>query len=193
MRVIVAMENLPTPFPLLDHPELLVPMHMHTEESLDYARNFPIQDGDIFNVTFPKSGTTWMQEILTLVTSNGDLSQVKTRPSWERVPWLEQNTAKEFLEKRAAPRLISTHLPYEYAPAQLSKGRGKVIYTARNPKDITISYYYFSKFVKFLEDPGDFKDFTNKMIYGTGETRLRAGLEVGGGRGLECFDRGLQM
>lgn len=34
----------------------MVPPVAHTEESLEYARNFSVEDTDVFSVTYPKSG-----------------------------------------------------------------------------------------------------------------------------------------
>lgn len=36
---------------------IMVPPMAHTEESLEYAQNFPVQDTDVFAVTYPKSGS----------------------------------------------------------------------------------------------------------------------------------------
>lgn len=35
---------------------IMVPPLAHTEESLEYAQNFSVEDTDVFAVTYPKSG-----------------------------------------------------------------------------------------------------------------------------------------
>lgn len=35
---------------------VMLPPLAHTEESLEYARNFSVEDTDVFAVTYPKSG-----------------------------------------------------------------------------------------------------------------------------------------
>uniref|UniRef100_A0A452GWE7 Sulfotransferase n=1 Tax=Gopherus agassizii TaxID=38772 RepID=A0A452GWE7_9SAUR len=59
----------------------------------------------------PPPGSTWMQELLTLIPSDGDSRLAQSVPSWERVPWLEQTTAAALLENSPCPQLISSHLP----------------------------------------------------------------------------------
>ncbi|XP_071969479.1 3-beta-hydroxysteroid sulfotransferase-like isoform X2 [Engystomops pustulosus] len=137
-----------------------VPYGVHTVESLNYAwKEFETRDDDVFNVTYPKSGTTWLQEILSLIYSNGDPTPVKTTFSWDRVPWLEQHSGRKQLENRPSPRLITTHVPFHMFPQTFFKTKAKVIYTIRNPKDVCVSLYYFSKIAQFMEYREDFQDF----------------------------------
>ncbi|XP_041073333.1 sulfotransferase 2A1-like [Carcharodon carcharias] len=111
------------------HEGIMWPSLVHSEESLIYAREeFQTRDDDVFIVTYPKSGTTWMQEIVPLVCSNGDLTPVQTIPNWQRVPWLEQKNAKSLLENRPSPRLITTHLPYRLMPKSFNTSKAKVKY-----------------------------------------------------------------
>lgn len=44
----------------------------------------------------------------------------------------------------------------------------QVIYVARNPKDVIVSYYYFHKMANFLNDPGPFSEFLSSFLDGTG-------------------------
>nr|XP_032827114.1 bile salt sulfotransferase-like isoform X2 [Petromyzon marinus] len=152
---------------------VLFPSNIHSAETLGYAREFPVRPDDLFVVTYPKSGTTWMQEIVTLVYSDGDLGPVQTVPNWERVPWLEQDTGRKHLEHRASPRLITTHLPFQLAPREIGQAKAKVIYMARNPRDILVSSYNFHKIAHFLEEPGTWEEFYDKFCKGKG---------LGGGR-----------
>ncbi|XP_030621024.1 sulfotransferase family 5A, member 1 [Chanos chanos] len=141
--------------------------HLHTQESLQYATNFQFQDTDTLIVTYPKSGTTWMQQIVSLVSSHGDATRVQTEPNWSRAPWLEQYYFCDLLKVQQGPRLITTHLPYHLLASALQGSKAKVIYVARNPKDVAVSYYHFHKMANFLPDPGTFEEFLNAFLDGT--------------------------
>ncbi|XP_054856745.1 sulfotransferase 2B1-like isoform X2 [Eublepharis macularius] len=112
-------------------------------------------------------GTTWMQEILTLINSKGDPEPAKTVPNWARAPWLEHIYFKEVLQETEGPRLFTTHLPCQVLAAALKKAKPKVIYVARNPKDVAVSFYYFSRMANFFPDPGSFDDFLLRFLDGT--------------------------
>lgn len=64
-------------------------------------------------------GTTWMQEIITLILSKGDPHLSHTIPNWARAPWLEHHYFAG-LQKASTtqPRVFTTHLPgYLLGPA----------------------------------------------------------------------------
>ncbi|XP_072250815.1 sulfotransferase 2B1-like isoform X2 [Leuresthes tenuis] len=145
---------------------LLLPPVAHSTESLEYAQNFPVEDTDVFAVTYPKSGTIWMQEILPLVLNGGDLTPVHTIPNWDRVPWLEEKRLAEVVDQLKSPRALVTHFPYNLMPRSFHTSKAKVIYVMRNPKDVLVSSYYFHQMATFLEDPGTFDEFLDKFLEG---------------------------
>ncbi|XP_074872278.1 sulfotransferase 2B1-like isoform X2 [Carettochelys insculpta] len=152
---------------------LMLPAVVHSAESISYAQHhFQVRPRDVFIVTYPKSGTTWMQELLTLIQCRGDPQLVRSVPPWERVPWVEHITAAGYLENRPCPRLISSHLPCNLFPTAIHGSSAKVIYTVRNPRDVCVSLYYYSKMASFLESPEDFGEFlklfsAGKVLFGS--------------------------
>ncbi|XP_030053668.1 sulfotransferase family cytosolic 2B member 1 [Microcaecilia unicolor] len=143
------------------------PCIAHNEESLDFARNmFQVCDDDVYSITYPKSGTTWMQELLTLIYSNGDQTLSRSVPNWERVPWIEQVSAQMYVPKLTSPRLITSHLPLQLFPKSFFTSKAKVIYTMRNPKDVCVSLYHYCQLVLFLENPQDFDVFLSSFLEG---------------------------
>ncbi|XP_064193321.1 sulfotransferase family 5A, member 1 [Anguilla rostrata] len=147
--------------------QITFPGHLHTQESLRYATDFQFQDTDTLIVTYPKSGTTWMQQALTLLMSRGDATLAQTVPNWARAPWLEQYYCPEVLKGSQGPRIITTHLPYHLLAPALQGSKAKIIYVARNPKDVAVSYYHFHKMANFLPQPGTFDEFLNNFLDGT--------------------------
>ncbi|XP_027540856.1 bile salt sulfotransferase-like isoform X2 [Neopelma chrysocephalum] len=147
---------------------IALPGHLHTQESLRFAAAFAFRPTDVLIATYPKSGTTWMQEILTLMFSLGDARPAKTIPNWERAPWLEQIYCREALRDTETPRLLTTHMPAHVLAPALQRSKAKVIYVARNPKDVAVSFYHFHHLAKFLPDPGSFDAFLTQFLEGTG-------------------------
>lgn len=144
------------------------PGHLHTQDSLKLALKFPFQDSDILIVSYPKSGTTWMQEIVSLISNKGDPHLSENVPNWARSPWLEQYYFATVLESSpSTPRVITTHLPHHLLGPAIQGSRAKVIYVSRNPKDVVVSFYHFHKMANFLPEPNSFPEFLNQFLEGT--------------------------
>uniref|UniRef100_A0A1A8LVL5 Sulfotransferase n=2 Tax=Nothobranchius pienaari TaxID=704102 RepID=A0A1A8LVL5_9TELE len=144
-----------------------VPTVVHTPESLKYFEEFKFRPDDVLIATYPKSGTTWMQEVVPLILSGGDPASVETLHNWDRVPWLEEKQALVLnLDERPSPRMLTTHFHYDMMPASFFKVKPKVIYVMRNPKDVfTSSFHYFSS-TSFLVKPGPQSEFLHKFLDG---------------------------
>ncbi|XP_027703388.1 sulfotransferase family cytosolic 2B member 1-like [Vombatus ursinus] len=145
-----------------------MPGYLHTQESLRAATNFQFQDTDVLLVTFPKSGTTWMQQILSLIFNKEDFQNIQSIPTWARVPWIEQIYLSNYLPQMEAskPRLFTTHLTANLLINNLKTSKTRVVYVARNPKDVLVSYYHFHKLAKFLPEIGSFDDFFDQFLEG---------------------------
>ncbi|KAM9424559.1 amine sulfotransferase-like isoform 1-T5 [Pholidichthys leucotaenia] len=142
---------------------------IHDAEDVDQISRLEIRDSDVFVVTYPKSGTIWMQQILLLVEAKGDVSVISklSNPSnADLMPWIEVNGNREAFITALSPRMRVTHLAYQFLPAALSQKKGKVIYVARNPKDVLVSYFHFHKLANMLETPKDFNEFFEKFLNG---------------------------
>ncbi|XP_072281350.1 sulfotransferase 2B1-like isoform X2 [Pyxicephalus adspersus] len=140
---------------------------VHTEESLNYAENeFEVLDDDVFNVTYPKSGTNWMIEILNLIKYEGDTTVNQCVPIYERSPWYETLGFRELQQKLTQPRIISSHLPQQLFAKSFFKSKAKIIYTMRNPKDVIVSLFHFTKILYIYKDAENFEEFLNDFING---------------------------
>ncbi|KAG8182716.1 hypothetical protein JTE90_026169 [Oedothorax gibbosus] len=113
-----------------------------------------IRDDDVFVITYPKSGTTWTEEIVSLIYKGGDVSKVDKELLVYRVHHVEVGRPLghlRFLRNLRSPRLLATHLPLPLLPRALrEKPRCKIVYVMRNPKDTAVSYYHHHKMSTFL-------------------------------------------
>ncbi|CAH2319314.1 sulfotransferase family cytosolic 2B member 1-like [Pelobates cultripes] len=142
-------------------------VNVHSEESLNYAENeFPVLDDDIFNVTYPKSGTNWMIEILNLIKYKGDTTMSNRVPIYERSPWYETIFGKEQVKALNHPRIISSHLPYHMFAKSFSKSKAKIIYTMRNPKDVFVSNYHFAHALQIFKEPKSLQEHMDNFLQG---------------------------
>ncbi|CAG6015932.1 unnamed protein product [Menidia menidia] len=105
---------------------LLLPTETHSPESLKFAQKLQFEDDDVVAVTYPKSGTIWMQEILPLVLNGGDLTPLHTVVNWDRVPWLEEKRLAEVVHQLKSPRALVTHFPHNLMPPAFHSSKAKL-------------------------------------------------------------------
>ncbi|XP_077406199.1 sulfotransferase 2B1-like [Vanacampus margaritifer] len=146
---------------------VLLPTLIHPPQSLMRFETFTFRPDDILVVTYPKSGTTWMQEILPLILSGGDPASVETLHNWDRVPWLEEARSCSLnLDDRPSPRMFTTHFLPHMMPPSFFEFKPKVIYVMRNPKDVFTSSFHYCAMASFLVDPGSQSEFLQKFLKG---------------------------
>jgi len=121
-------------------------------------------------IGYPKSGTTWTQEMVWLIANDLDykaaeIDQIKRFPilelsaiyDWETMDrtfnvtspdWLKNSV--EYLKQHDNPRFIKTHLPFSLLPDEMQNGNKspKIIYITRNPKDVCVSYMHHGKLLQ---------------------------------------------
>ncbi|KAM5133151.1 sulfotransferase 2A1-like [Callospermophilus lateralis] len=127
---------------------------------------FVLKDKDTVLVTYPKSGSHWVIEILCLIHSKGDTKWIQSVPIWERSPWLESNKGCRLLKEREGPRLLASHLPFHLFPTSLFTSKAKVICIMRNPKDVLMSGYYFWTMTKLCKKPESLEQYFQWFMEG---------------------------
>mmetsp|Transcript_11616 Transcript_11616/g.17337 ORF Transcript_11616/g.17337 Transcript_11616/m.17337 type:complete len:315 (-) Transcript_11616:221-1165(-) len=139
--------------------------------------NFESRESDVFICTYVKAGTTWTQQIVTLLLNNG---VADAKSYGEQVPWLEALCAVEILPEREAPgwtpdkvktnqerRFFKSHAMVSDLPGGSEKP--KIIAVARNPKDTVVSLYHHAKSKPEFGYKGDFDTFIRVFLSGNAE------------------------
>ncbi|KAM4018350.1 sulfotransferase 1 family member D1-like isoform 1-T1 [Anomaloglossus baeobatrachus] len=148
-----------------------VPMGIEIAENWESVEQFQARSDDLLIATYPKAGTTWASEIVDMIYSDGDLEKCRRDAIYNRVPYLEfkipgMPSGVEQLNGTPSPRLVKTHLPIQLMPDSFWEKNSKVIYVARNAKDVAVSYFFFHKIVKALPDPGPWNTFLENYMNG---------------------------
>lgn len=86
---------------------------------------------------------------------------------------MDEKAFKELMESYSAPyyklsqmrerRFIKTHLPLKLLPKSVMEVGAKVVYVARNPKDMAASWFKFSK-TNPTKYAGDFEKFARYFM-----------------------------
>lgn len=129
----------------------VMPLNVTPQKVKKLQSDFHVRADDVFVVSYPKSGTTWVQQIVRLVQCGGTLPDSDTKIS-DAIPWIEGaempafgcNMSLREIDEMPSPRTFKSHLPYDIAPGGAPHtSPARYIYVARNPKDTVVSFYAF--------------------------------------------------
>ncbi|WP_372365306.1 sulfotransferase domain-containing protein [Candidatus Uabimicrobium sp. HlEnr_7] len=154
--------------------EWIMPPYFTQEVLENLYKKFTIRNEDTFIVSYPKSGTHWVKQILYILV-HGKSSQKEIIEN--SIPFLDVEAANvglfglEHLEKISSRRYFHSHLPLALMPSILN-GKAKYIYIARNPKDCAVSYYHFARQYQRMNFQGTWDEFftlymNGKIQYGS--------------------------
>ena len=108
-----------------------------TQDKFENALSFQAEKDDIFICSYMKSGTTWLQHIVWLITHHGqEYFKGKLTSSIPFLDFQEPGLA-EHMKTNNLTRIFKTHLPQKWVPYHTE---AKYLYVARNPKDILPSW-----------------------------------------------------
>ncbi|KAL3856335.1 hypothetical protein ACJMK2_011104 [Sinanodonta woodiana] len=106
---------------------------------MERVRNMSVNDDDVILLTFPKSGTHWIWEMLNMLIS-GKAEYVSWTPERDFLDLEGDN-----LEQVLSPKIIITHYSIKYLPNNVFKKRVKIVHVSRNPKSVAVSFYHHLK------------------------------------------------
>ncbi|XP_060082886.1 sulfotransferase 1B1-like [Ylistrum balloti] len=109
-------------------------------KQMEAIRNFDSRESDILLCTFPKAGTHWVHEIVSMILQEGAqyTEGHKGNVMMEAVD-LDQ------LSDQPSPRFINTHVAFRHIPKKHVDNGYKIIHVLRNPKDVMVSLYNHAK------------------------------------------------
>ncbi|XP_038066080.1 sulfotransferase 1C2-like isoform X2 [Patiria miniata] len=155
-----------------------IPLASEVCEIMDELRSFEVRADDCWIVTYPKAGTTWVQEIMSAVMHDGNLEEVNKSHSMLRVPYFEQTfpeelpTTHRIADEMPSPRVIKSHLPGQLLPPQIWTKKAKIVYVIRNPKDLMVSFFHFEQMLNLKGAGLSFEEYlgyrnSKKASYGS--------------------------
>ncbi|KAM4747325.1 sulfotransferase 6B1-like [Rhinophrynus dorsalis] len=115
-----------------------------TRSSTDLLKSlntFQAREDDLLLVSYPKSGTHWLAEILKHLYS----SKVSAKVSLTSPIEFGDISKLEELKIITNKRIIPTHLSYDMIPSDFKDKKCKAIYIIRNPKDTAVSLFHYYK------------------------------------------------
>jgi hypothetical protein len=120
------------------------------------GRNLAVYPDDTFLVSYPRSGNTWTRFLIANLLHT---DQPVTFANIERlIPDCEAMSSR-FVKSVSRPRIIKSH---EYFDHRYKK----VIYIVRDPRDVALSYYDFSRKYRQIDDGYPLTQFVSDFVAG---------------------------
>lgn len=150
---------------------------MCSAATLQKCRDMPVRDGDVFIASYPKSGTTWTQNIVFQLLAEPravQLSHISDFAPWFEIDstWAECTSADTGPEtdghKRLARRVFNTHLPWPMMPTGGSAD-ARYLYLVRDGRDVVTSFYHHLSNQSLADGgfDGDWQQFFGSFLAGT--------------------------
>lgn len=128
---------------------------------LDTIVNFDIRCDDVFVCALMKSGSSWMQNIVWLLTHNldyernqsidrknlmcnfDDFTKLRAAADEQGDDFSLKDLWTDSFGNMKSTRVFKTHCPIEFLPKAIWSKGARIIYVYRNPKDLVVSEYYY--------------------------------------------------
>lgn len=127
-----------------------------TPQGSHFASSYRPDPEDVFIVTPPKCGTTWLQQIVHGLRSGGSMDFANIN---DAVPWLGMTPVEDppsAVDQQWRPRVFKTHRPLNDVPIG-----GRYVVGLRDPGDALVSHYRFFAGTFFDADAIDLETFAH--------------------------------
>ncbi|XP_050517028.1 luciferin sulfotransferase-like isoform X2 [Diabrotica virgifera virgifera] len=166
-----------------------VTMPRRFEELQSDIFNWNVSERDVWICSFPKTGTTWTQEMVWMIMNNLDIIKgqenlgirspflevtalfdyrkfQKENTDFQPPPFIEDSLKFVREKSQKGSLCLKTHLPWVLLPQEIQNNtkQPKIIYVTRNPKDTCISYYNHSRLMEGYR--GSFEEFCQLFLSG---------------------------
>ncbi|RXG58593.1 Sulfotransferase 1C4 [Armadillidium vulgare] len=134
----------------------------------DKYYDFKFKPSDVVIMTYPKCGTTFDYII------NGSPVDPATPGTFVHDTFVQAHPNRnpkdgmflQFAELTEDPRIIKAHLPFSlFSPSLLETC--KIIYVARDPKDVAVSFCHHSRLFNLINFVGSMSDFVDHFVNDT--------------------------
>ncbi|XP_033744349.1 sulfotransferase family cytosolic 1B member 1-like [Pecten maximus] len=129
-------------------------------DHLEKIRNMECRHDDVFIMSYPRSGTHWIREIVAML-MKGKAEYIVNDNIDFPIELLDMHT----IVNEPSPRVFYSHMPFRYLPRDHLARNGKVIGCFRNPKDVMTSAFHFFNNISFQVE---WETYFNVLLEGNG-------------------------
>lgn len=118
------------------------------------GRNLRCWPDDLFIVSYPKSGNTWLRFLIAnLLRPQAPVTFLEA----DRIIPSVDGRSRKYLGKLPRPRVLKSH--YSFEPAY-----ERIIYIVRDPRDVAVSQYHYQIKRRVLDENHPIDDFVSRFV-----------------------------
>uniref|UniRef100_A0A669PI24 Sulfotransferase n=2 Tax=Phasianus colchicus TaxID=9054 RepID=A0A669PI24_PHACC len=140
------------------------PVTVCSAETFQALENLEARRDDMVLVSYPKCGVNWLIQIL------NDLifTTIQSKPVSTELPFIECGDPDKYqrMKQIPSPRILATHLNYDFLPKSIFKNKAKILVLFRNPKDTAVSFFHFHKNVPSVPSYSSWDEFFSEFMNG---------------------------
>lgn len=119
------------------------------------GRDVAIRPDDVFLVSYPRSGNTWMRFLVGNILSDDPIDFTSVHAT---IPDIYMETRRS-LSRKSGPRILKSHEPYD-------SRYPRVVYIVRDPRDVVVSYYWYQHGHGALDGAETMDEFVLRVVEG---------------------------
>jgi Sulfotransferase domain len=120
------------------------------------GRQIAVRPDDKFIVSYPRSGNTWTRFLLANLLFDQPVSLANIE---QLIPDAEALSSRA-IKRMPSPRVIKSHQYFDHRYPQ-------VLYVVRDPRDVLLSYYNFSRKYRHIADDYPLQQYVHGLVTGT--------------------------
>jgi sulfotransferase family protein len=121
------------------------------------GRTLAVRPDDTFIVSYPRSGNTWTRFLIANLLFAGQ--PVSFANIELLIPDAEAQSSR-YMKRIRGPRVIKSHQYFDHRYP-------KVLYVTRDPRDVAVSYYNFSRKYRHIADDCPLEQYVHGFVTGT--------------------------
>jgi len=121
------------------------------------GRQIAVRPDDTFIVSYPRSGNTWTRFLI------ANLLYADRRVTFANIERLipdAEAQSNRYLKRVPGPRVIKSHQYFDHRYP-------RVLYVTRDPRDVALSYYNFSRKYRHIADDFPLEQYVHEFVNGT--------------------------
>ncbi|OXB80296.1 UNVERIFIED_CONTAM: hypothetical protein H355_013694 [Colinus virginianus] len=153
------------------------PVTVCSAETFQALENLEARRDDMVLVSHPRCGeyiinylllSMVLCELAYQILNDLTFTTIQSKPVSTELPFIECGDPDKYhrMKQIPSPRILATHLNYDFLPKSIFKNKAKILVLFRNPKDTAVSFFHFHNNVPSIPSYSSWDEFFSEFMNG---------------------------